>query len=253
MNAATQEVLDSYVAQNWAFVAIKLTPSEKRNYENEFLPPLTIKYQHDQLIFPLRISSVSTTQTTKITLYVIAESTVSSSNFPTSILQDKGSSYLVAPEISIEASILGSIGSEDRALVVMLSGRFSTDSKHARILYDLMKTSFPESKTCYLTRLETRIDPEAMTEDIRFVLDRGRMSSMPASTADPESPSAVSYGVTPLMYAAIDNRRPEMITALLKAGADVNVQDKDGYTALAHALSYRKEIVDLLEKNGAEP
>jgi len=56
------DVLDTYIDRNWAFVAVKLTPGEKRRYDNEFLPPLTIQYRYDELIFPLRISSVSTEQ-----------------------------------------------------------------------------------------------------------------------------------------------------------------------------------------------
>ncbi len=63
-----------------AFVSVKIKPSEKPPNENQYLPPLTIKYQYDRLISPLRISSISTTRTAKITLYVIADSTVTSSN-----------------------------------------------------------------------------------------------------------------------------------------------------------------------------
>jgi hypothetical protein len=255
VNASAHEVLDGYVDQNWAFVVIKLNPSERRNYENEFLPPLTIKYRHDQLIFPLRISSVSTTQTIKITLYVIAESTVSSSNFPTSILQHEGYASLVAPEIHFEAAIHGTIGSEDRALVVMWFRRFGSDSKHQRILHDLMKTSFPESSTCYLTRLETRIDPEAMTEDIRFALDpkpnefHARIYRGPG-----EGPSAVSYGVTPLMYGARYNQNLESILLLLEAGADFNAQNDAGQTVLMSAAGNNPnpEVISVLLEASAE-
>ena len=67
VNSAAEKVLDTYIEQNWAFVAVKLNPSERRHYENEFLPLLTIRYEYDQLIFPLRVSSVSTTRSAKIT------------------------------------------------------------------------------------------------------------------------------------------------------------------------------------------
>jgi hypothetical protein len=40
-----------------------------------------------------------------------------------------------------------------------------------RIINELMKTPFPAGKVLYLTRLETRMDPVDMTQDIRFILD----------------------------------------------------------------------------------
>ncbi len=169
VNPAAEEVLDTYVDRNWAFVAVKLNPSEKRHYENEFLPPLTIKYQYDELIFPLYISSVSTTQTIRITLYVIAESTVSSSNFPTSNLRYNG--HLLAkgdPQSYVEACIRETIGSEERALVVMWSGEFHDQN----LISGLMNKPFLGGKKSYLTRLESRIDPTALTEDIKFKFDR---------------------------------------------------------------------------------
>lgn len=166
VNRAAEEVLDTYVDRNWAFVAVKLNPSEKRHYENEFLPPLTIKYQYDQLIFPLHISSISTTQTVRITLYVIAESTVYSSNFPTRTL--RYNRRVGDPQSYVEACIQETIGSEDRALVVMWSQEFFIGG---HIINELMKNPLSEVKKIYLTRLETRLDSESMTEDIRFVLD----------------------------------------------------------------------------------
>ena len=74
---AAQRVLAAYIERGWVFVAVKLNPIERRHYENGLLPALTIKYRHDKLTFPLRISSISTTGIAKVTLYVIAESTVS--------------------------------------------------------------------------------------------------------------------------------------------------------------------------------
>ena len=85
-DAFARGVLTEYIEENWAFVAVKLTPEERRPYLNEFLPPLTITYHHDSLIFPLRISSVSTKQAIDITLHVLAESTVASTNYPTAPL-----------------------------------------------------------------------------------------------------------------------------------------------------------------------
>ena len=68
----------------------------------------------------------------------------------------------------------------------------------------------------------------------------GRRSTKPPSTT--RSPEVVTllikagadvnakdkYGVTPLHRAAAYNENPEVITILIKAGADVNAKDSDG-------------------------
>lgn len=176
VNREAQEILDTYIDLNWAFVAVKLNPSEKRHYENEFLPPLTIKYQSDELIFPLYISSVSTTQTAKIALYVFAESTVASHNFPTRHVRYKQDiSEAKDPEKYIENCIQRTVGHKGRRLAVMWSGEFLTQrypqDTIEELMSELMQTPFPTSQEIYLTRLEARMDPVAMTDDIRFVLD----------------------------------------------------------------------------------
>ena len=125
VDPAAARVLDAYIRDNWVFVAVKLIPGEKRHYENEFLPPLTIRYRHDRLVFPLRISSVSTTQPAAITLYVIAESTVSSSNVPTKNLvlsQSPGLDIWLSTEQYIEDSILETSGNDGPGLVVLWKG-----------------------------------------------------------------------------------------------------------------------------------
>ena len=70
------EVLDAYIREGWAFVAVKLAPGEKRHYDNEMLPALTLAFRGDRLVFPLRISSISTVDTVRMTLYVIGDGTV---------------------------------------------------------------------------------------------------------------------------------------------------------------------------------
>jgi len=164
VNPEAQDVLNTYIDKNWAFVAVKLNPIERRHYENEFLPPLTIQFQYDQLIFPFHISSVSTNETAKITLYVISESTVTSSNFPTKILK-YNRRLLISwdPQRYIEACIQKTIGSECQVLAVVWSGFHM-----GGIIDELIKSPFPLNKIVYLTRLESRIDPGAITEDIKF-------------------------------------------------------------------------------------
>jgi hypothetical protein len=178
VNPSAREVLGTYIDENWAFVALKLNPSEKRHYHNEFLPPLTIRYRHARLIFPLRISSVSTKGVARITLYVLAESTVSSLNFPTTTLpfrySDISNSKRASPEAYLESAIRSSVGKDARGLVVLWEGVFPEGTSIAHpTLRALIRSMFPlemESRIC-LTRLEMRMDQAAMTDDVLLTLD----------------------------------------------------------------------------------
>ncbi len=61
------------------------------------------------------------------------------------------------------------------------------------------------------------------------------------------------YGYTALMYAAAaESDDPELISALLARGAEINVRAKDGETALKLAgRKGKSEIVRMLEQAGA--
>ena len=60
------------------------------------------------------------------------------------------------------------------------------------------------------------------------------------------------YGKTPLMQAAIDGD-PEVVELLADGGAQLDLQDCDGCTALWHAADYnRLAVVRLLVGRGAD-
>jgi alpha-tubulin suppressor-like RCC1 family protein len=177
VDLASKKVLDSYAQENWCFVAVKLKPSENRHYENEALPPITISYRSGRLVFPLRIASVSTTQTARITLYVIAESTVSSANLRTTpLVQGR------IEDLKDRVEMAHSPGSEDPGaevqrwigdiaaagdLVVVWKG----ECQQSDTLEQMMEDPFPPGTNIYLTRLEARIEPATITEDIELILD----------------------------------------------------------------------------------
>jgi len=175
-------IFDAYIGQRWAFVAVKLSPSEKRSYRNEFLPPLTVRYRATvplgvqspgELVFPLRISSISSAQTVKITLYVVAESTVSSANLKTTRLPyNPILSGSMSPEGYVEGQIRAAAGPQGRAMIVLWSGEYGIwDAYLYNACSALMSSPFPAGTRTFLTRLEARIDPGAMTEDIVLKLD----------------------------------------------------------------------------------
>jgi len=62
------------------------------------------------------------------------------------------------------------------------------------------------------------------------------------------------YGRTPLLWAAWRNQNPEVITILLKAGADVNMKDANGCTPLLWAAwgNQNPEVITVLLKAGAD-
>lgn len=96
-------------------------------------------------------------------------------------------------------------------------------------------------------------------------LDAGLLSAIKANDADKAlqllqqgaGPDAVDprYGYTALMLAARLNSQ-ELVTALLQAGADVNVRARDGWTALmfsANCGDAGVAIAEMLLKAGADP
>jgi hypothetical protein len=66
VNASARTVLDGYIRERWAFVAVKLAPGAARHYENELLPPIALTYRSSQFVFPMRISAVSTLRSARI-------------------------------------------------------------------------------------------------------------------------------------------------------------------------------------------
>ena len=250
VNPAARKVLDAYLHEGWSFVAVKLNPAEKRHYEDEFLPPLTIKYRSDHFVFPLRISSISTVQTARITLYVIAESTVSASNLTTKMLAfEKNLPAGADPEEYIEACVQKTTGGErGRQLAVLWSGQLPA-RVDGKVLDRMMSTPFAEGMPRYLTRLEARMDPAVMTEDIKLSLDQKPKGFLVILTGEGYGPSEDPAGIA--LVEAVRAGNTEKVQILLAAGTDV--RGSYGGNALnAAAGGGRNEIVRLLLSTGAE-
>ena len=95
-------------------------------------------------------------------------------------------------------------------------------------------------------------------EDFVHLCERGSAQKIRAALKKGANPNAMAEGTesasvgTALMWAACANT-PEVVSILLKAGADFNAKDEDGRTALMWAACENTaEVVSILLKAGAD-
>ena len=172
VDVSSEGILSNYIVEGWNFVAVKILPGARRRCEGEFLPPLAVSYatQESQrrAVFPMRISGISTTDEVRVTLYVVAESTLSSSNYQTmNLSQDPRDRSARRTNEYLDSLIKSSIGNRNRGIVRLWAGEYSYD------VISALKSTSPLDRTHprYLTRLETLIRPTAATPDIILVED----------------------------------------------------------------------------------
>jgi hypothetical protein len=68
---ALANVLQPYIAQNWYFVAVRLTPGAQGQKLDGALDPLWVTFASDQLVYPMR-ASANAKNTQTVTLYLLA-------------------------------------------------------------------------------------------------------------------------------------------------------------------------------------
>ena len=88
------------------------------------------------------------------------------------------------------------------------------------------------------------------------LVSKGTPQEIQAAIDKGEGPNARDKdSTTPLMYAAARNPNPEVITTLLKAGADINARDRyNNMTPLMYAawLKQNPEVITALVNAGAD-
>lgn len=72
------DVLEPYIAQNWYYIAVRLSPGASGDELTGALDPLWITFDHDQIIYPMRPSALARNSLT-VFLYVLADHRVQKS------------------------------------------------------------------------------------------------------------------------------------------------------------------------------
>jgi ankyrin repeat protein len=91
------------------------------------------------------------------------------------------------------------------------------------------------------------VDPPRFAAVCRF----GTLQRLQSLIAAGTDPTTTVDGLTPLMWAALDNADPAVLKALLDAGADMDASDPEGRTALMYAAQNSAAAMKVLLDAGA--
>lgn len=169
------DTLQYYIDRGSYFVALKIAPSEIQrggdaggapgfgDANSREMAPIALTFDTDDLVFPMRISRVSTTERVEVLLYVIAHHRATGANYPTAEVDAPnsyaGDDFMKAYDRWFEHTIADAGG---RALVVEYAGPLSEWMAGRPPLSEVLG----EGGDWYLTRLRTRLSPDEMSEDI---------------------------------------------------------------------------------------
>lgn len=165
-------VLAYYVGKGWFFVAFKIAPTPeppvggRDGSTGEKFRPIALTFATDELVFPMCISRVSTTERVEVLLYVLSEHRVRSTNYTTRNIQARdtwdGGDFDAVYDGWFEQTIADAGG---RALVAEFAGAFPAwwaDAPPFDAILD-------PADEYFVTRLRTRLTPAQMTEDVVMV------------------------------------------------------------------------------------
>jgi hypothetical protein len=197
--ADNQDVLAHYLAKGWFFIAFKVSPDAPAGDgatagDGKQFRPIAVTFATDEIVFPMHISQVSTTERVEVLLYVLSDHRVRSTTYATREIQAgcswDGQNFESVYDGWFEQTIADAGG---RALVVEYAGELPTwwasDPPFSTLL--------DGGREYYVTRLRTRLTPEQMNEDI--------VMTTAASDADMEVIVASRAGAArgPLAFAVL--------------------------------------------------
>ena len=159
------EIFSHYIDKNFSFVAAKLLPIGDEEGIDGFPPAITIRYRSTKTVYPLKISSLSATGSSHIILYVISDTTCTGENIKTRELEYEDTVRDInEAEIELEEAIKRTTDNGLGMAVIYKDEVFAAGDK--------VKILWPEQQPVfYLTRLETIMSPDQMTDDIYLKWD----------------------------------------------------------------------------------
>ncbi|MCI6260614.1 MAG: ankyrin repeat domain-containing protein [Pyramidobacter sp.] len=144
-------------------------------------------------------------------------------------------------------------GANRGAVISLLDSGADREAKDlsGRVLGDYFKASRFKDDADIAARLQNSagqkpLEPSRFVQLCRFGSAQRLRSALKAGS----DPHAAVDGLTPLMWAARDNRDKDVLSALIDAGVDVNAQDPEGRTALMYAAK-NPAAVQILMNAGA--
>src|SRR5208337_3954721 len=142
-------------------------------------------------------------------------------------------------------------------LVLILLGGCA--AKTVRPIFDIAKDGTPQEMKAAIDRakganvndLEYGAIQTVLMWAAEFNKDPDVITTLLKAGADIKEPD--KNGFTPLMIAAENNTNPEVITRLVSLGADLEAKDQNGFTALMEAASknHSPDVIIALLKAGA--
>ena len=180
----TQEIIDFYTEKNWKFAAVKVQTQKEAAIaqapaeEEEELRPLRLTFPSEKIIYPLRISTVSTREEVEILLFVISDHRVETVNYPTAELniyvEEAATRYdwEIYYESRFQESLMksgrrGFVVEYSRPLDQFVDYRYDDEygtDEQEELIQSLW--NWKEGKAYYLTRLKTRLPAEDMSDDV---------------------------------------------------------------------------------------
>lgn len=144
-------------------------------------------------------------------------------------------------------------GANRGAVISLLDSGADREAKDlsGRVLGDYFKASRFKDDADIAALLQNSagqkpLEPSRFVQLCRFGSAQRLRSALKAGS----DPNAAVDGLTPLMWAARDNRDKDVLSALIDAGVDVNAQDPEGRTALMYAAK-NPAAVQILMNAGA--
>ncbi|MEA3401717.1 MAG: DUF2330 domain-containing protein [Armatimonadota bacterium] len=221
------DVIDHYVEKRWYFVALRVLPGvvEERPVLDD-VKPIGIRFETDELVYPLYISRASSPQKTALTLVALTRESVECSELIRARLPIgealEDTSYAILRRAAVERA-------PGPAAVLEYAGYRGTHSDTPHVAEQWPQPGQPDFRRLWATRLWTVLGVEEMV-DLTFepadaVGDRvvvERRGRLPTSVLEPlkalRVPAWLVAGVLVIALAAIRTWRTDAPREVLAAG-----------------------------------